>query len=298
MTHKLYKIEGGVICGAAEHSTSLRIVAMMDELQRIMQEKLPETRKKAFFFYYRRNIKTFLKLAWRCAALLIPSIIALWIRESYFDSLLQSLSVVTEEGIQAVRNSTNAQFGIIDNIALIPFLVFLPGMLRVIRQVFWNEPLIFKWDYHKGIRQNAGRFLLAALPICVIDAFLKWVVPSTPTLVLRAVWLVLLLPICIWFLLQAVYYQLGIWTGFRNAVILYIRTWPVTLAFLAVTALPFYILSEVAYLQIYKYIALLTLGFVYVIPIATIWMLYASAVFDKYINKKNYPDFYRKGMQR
>lgn len=260
-------------------------------------ERLPQTRKEAFYFYYRENLGTILNLGLRCAILLVPAIITLWLKESYFDGLLQGLSEVTAEGIAAIRNSTNALFGIIENIAMILFVVFLAGTLQVIRQLLWREILVFKVDYQKGIRRNGGRFLLAALPVGMIDAFLKWSVPSTPTFLLRAIWAVILLPICAWFMLQTVYYQLRIWEGFRNAVILYIRTWPVTLLLLAITALPFYIGSIVGYLQIFKYLALLIVAFVFVVPMTMVWMLYANEIFDKYINQENYPEYYRKGLQ-
>ena len=291
--------KGGMIFRVFCVFITLKIeVGMQDRFITDMGERLPQTRREAFFFYYRENLGTILNLGLRCAILLVPAIITLWLKESYFDSLLQGLSEVTAEGAASARNSTNALFGIIENIAMMLFVVFLSGTFQVIRQLLWKEILVFKVDYQKGIRRNGGRFLLAALPVGLVDAFLKWSVPSTPTFLLRAIWAVILLPVCAWFMLQTVYYQFRILEGFRNAVILYIRTWPVTLLLLAVTALPFYIGSIAGYLQILKYLALLIVAFVFVVPMTMVWMLYANEIFDKYINQENYPEYYRKGLQR
>lgn len=262
------------------------------------EERLPRTRKEAFFACYRENLGRMARLALRCTLSLLPAIITLWLKESYFDGLSQELPEATAEAIAAVRHSTDALFGIFENLSMLFFVLFLPGTLQVIRQLLWRELLIFKEDYRKGIRCNGGRCLLAALPVCLIDAVLKWCIPSTPTMILRAVWAVVLLPICAWFLLQTVYYQLKIRECFRNAAILYTRTWPVTLLLLLLTALPGYIGSVVGYLHILKYLALLIAAFALAVPMAAVWMLYACDIFDKYINRKHHPDYYRKGLQR
>ena len=47
-----------------------------------------------------------------------------------------------------------------------------------------------------------------------------------------------------------------------------------------------------------KYIVLIVLDLFYIVPLTMCWMLYASHIFDKYINKEHYPQIYRKGMRK
>ena len=83
----------------------------------------------------------------------------------------------------------------------------------------------------------------------------------------------------------------------RNSVILMIHSLPETLLLTAVSVLPFYFLSNISPLTLIKYFIILGLALLYIIPITMIWMLYASHIFDKFINKEHFPDYYRRGMQ-
>lgn len=47
-----------------------------------------------------------------------------------------------------------------------------------------------------------------------------------------------------------------------------------------------------------KYLLFIALAIFYVVPLTMCWMLYASHIFDQYINEKHYPSMYRKGMKK
>ena len=106
----------------------------------------------------------------------------------------------------------------------------------------------------------------------------------------------LILPAAVWVLLQNVYYKVSISGSIRNGVLCYLRSLPATLLLLLLTALPpFLVLSFVPVLV--RYPLLLLLAVFWVVPMTMVWLLYASHLFDRTINRETYPEICRRGLR-
>lgn len=178
------------------------------------------------------------------------------------------------------------------------FFLLFSGMARVIRQLLWQEPLLGWKVFKEGVRQNGGRFVQAILMLALPKALLRCLTPSVAADFLQGFWAVILVPVGVWVLQQAVYYRLSFWDSLKNAGIYYIRFLPMTLFLLLATALPFWLLFRFVHMVLIKYFGLILLMLVYAAPMTMVWLLYASYIFDRSINREHYPRLYRKGMGR
>ena len=262
-----------------------------------MEEYLPKTRKAMLRLCFRRHLGTILRLDLLSLLLFLPTVLVLAAKESYYAGILQNLKDPATEAVLAIGVHTNLLFGVFEALALLLFLVLLAGAVRVVRQLFWQEMYSFGSVFSDGIRRNTGRFLLVGLLIAFPGYVLNGLAATAVARMLYWVYLLVYLPICIWTLLQSVYYNQKLWPTIRNSAILLIRTLPETLLLTAVSVLPFYFLMNIAPLSLIKYYVLLGLALLYIIPITMIWMLYANHIFDKFINKDHFPEYYRRGMQ-
>lgn len=262
-----------------------------------MEDYLPKTRKEVLHFCFRKHLGSILRLDLLSLLFFLPSLLALVVKESYYMGILQNMENPVTEDVFALGVHTNLIFGVFEAAALLLLLVLMAGATRVIRQLFWQEMYSFGSAFKDGIRYNTGRFLLVGLLLVVPAYVLNCLVPTVPTRLLYWGYLLIYLPICIWTLLQSVYYNQKLWPTVRNSVILMIHTLPETLLLTAVNVLPFYLLSNTAPLTLIKYSILLGLALLYIIPITMIWMLYANHIFDKFINKEHFPEYYHRGMQ-
>lgn len=228
---------------------------------------------------------------------LLPMLAVLFGKDCYLADEYRSLEQPSQEKIVEIYQSAEALFGIFEMVAFVLFFFFFSGAIRVVRQLLWREPVFFKEDYKLGIADNKGSFLASSCVVSLFELLLRWQIPSPRIQVLEGILAVCIVPIGIWVLLLAVYYRLRFRAIIQNAVICYIRTLPVTLLLLAVTALPFLLVFRFQGLTAVKYLVLACLAFFYIIPVVMVWLLYASNIFDRYINQKQYPSIYRKGMR-
>ena len=263
-----------------------------------MDEKLPETRKGAFLDCYRRCFPTLLRLGLLCVVFFLPLLIVRFLKESCFLGAYEMLENPTDELIAAINLRLNIIFGLLDTGSFLLFVMLFSGVVQVVRQLLWREMYSFGSDFRTGLKSNLSGFFVSALPIAVPGFLLRCLPPSLSTNLLYWGLLTGILPVCIWSILQTVYYQLGFWAKLRNAAIFYIRTLPVTLLLMAVTLIPFYLTFQLSPLLIGKYLALILLALFYLVPVTIVWLLYASHIFDQLINESHYPAIYRKGLRR
>lgn len=262
-----------------------------------MREHLPQTRRAALWGCYRNHFGCILRLNMICLLLFLPMAVVLYLKESLLVNGYQSLEEATAAQINNLYIQLHGWLGLPEAGAFLLFILLFSGVVRVIRQLLWDEPFSFGGEFGIGLRRCAMGFLTAVLPAVVFWYVLKWAGTSLMTGILSVILLFAIIPVCIWILLQTVYYQLRYVESLRNSVILYIRTLPVTLLLTAATILPFWIVFSFAPLELAKYIILLVLVFVYITPVTMVWLLYASHIFDQYINKEHYPEIYRKGLR-
>lgn len=258
---------------------------------------LPLTRKDVFCECYREHFRLIFNTGLLCLAFLLPVIIVLFMRDLYIVSAIGALEEQTAEKIAAVYYQADAVYGLFQILAQTLFAVLFAGVVQLIRQLLWNEPIFFGDDLKRGFKSNSLRFGVTVFILSVVNYAINVFTGSIVNYILNGILVALILPVAIWFMLQSIYYNLGIFACIKNAILLYIRTVPMTLLLLVCTIAPFWLITNLINLILVKYIVLLVLYLLYIVPLTMCWMLYASHIFDKYLNKEHYPQIYRKGMR-
>lgn len=267
-------------------------------LEDYTESDLPDTRKDVFFECYREHFSLLLKIGLLCFVILIPVIIISLMRDFYVYSAWAALAEQTAENYVAICYAADAVYGLFQIIAQTLFAVLFAGVAQLLRQTLWNEPLFFGDDLKNGLKSNALRFGVTAFLLSLINYALSMLTGSIVTYILQGVFVVIILPVAVWFALQGLYYKLGIMASIKNAVLLYLKTVPFTILLLVFTIAPFWLIMNLISLLLVRYLVLIVLAVLYVVPLTMCWILYASHIFDKYINKEHYPTIYRKGMRK
>ena len=106
---------------------------------------------------------------------------------------------------------------------------------------------------------------------------------------------VIMLAISVFLLTLCSTYNIKLTTALKNSIILFVKNIFGTLKILCITILPLAIIFAVGniYLDLIAQVVLGLFGFSYCIMKIS---LYTNEFYDEYINIKDYPEFYRKGL--
>ena len=258
---------------------------------------LPSNRKEMFFDCYKQQFPLILRLGFLCLLLLLPMLVVLFFRDLYVLSALESLEKQTPENVAEIYTSANVVFGLMEMAAAEIFFVLLSGIMQIVRQLCWGEPVFFADDFKRGLKENALRFGLVGLVIAVLGYVVGLTANSNYSFLLYGIFVVVFVPLSIWILLQSLYYTLKWNKLIKNASVYFVRTLPVTIGMLAITVLPFYLVTSFVTDMLLKYLLLVVLAAIIVVPITMMWILYGLKTFDEYINKRAFSDMYRKGLR-
>ena len=260
-------------------------------------DDLPQTKKELFFDCYKNQFWLIFKCGFICLIIALPVLLTMVMCDWYVISAIEGLEDKSAENVLAVTYFSNMTYGAFKAVLFTLFAVLFSGVARVMRQLLWNEPIFFGDDYKNGLKSDALRFCITALIISAIHYVLGLFNNSVVTYIIYGVFAAFVIPVALWFLLQSIYYKIGVFASLKNALIYYIKTFPVTVLLTACSILPFWLVINFISLIIAKYIVLIILIVFYVIPLVMVWISYASKTFDKYVNKEHYPSIYRKGMR-
>ncbi len=251
---------------------------------------LPTNRREVFRDCYREQFPVIFRAGLAAAGAFLPYVVVLLMRDGY-------LSAQVAEGVayaDAYRTA-NTKYGVLFALAIGLFFLFYAGVIRVLRQLTWREPIFFGEDYRNGFKFDAFRFALVGVFVGIVHTLVKSLSDSVVTYLLQGVYLTIVLPSFAWFILQNVYYKVDFLGGLRNGILHYLRSLPVTLLLLFLTFLPFISVTVFAPTLV-RYVGLILLAVFWTVPVTMVWLLYASHLFDITTNRENYPQIYRRGM--
>lgn len=265
--------------------------------------QLPHNRTEVFVDCYKMRWGTILVIGLFvllfCLPLLCAEIFTDIVGTSIYDRLLKG--EITETEAIASLNSLRVLVALIDIPCWSCLAVGLAGATRVIRQLAWGEPIFFFSDFKQGVKESSLRFVVI-FAICALLNFVRefcqrWL---SSIFILSLVPFVLLifivLPVALWMLSQSTIYKVSFCRSFSNGIAFYGKTLLQTLATVVVACLAWFITLISAIIVKYVVFALVI---VLLVPAYLIfWFLFSSSIFDQYINKTNFPDFYDKGVYR
>lgn len=192
---------------------------------------------------------------------------------------------------------------------IVPCLLFagivMSGIFYIMRNLAWNEGVFIANDFWKGLKSNIKHFMLIILFWSVIFLFVSlnnlaleqaaivtpdqfFAKPVVNVIVrgLNAVFMIFATIMAMFAFTVTVNYKVKFRHLLRNSFILTLGLLPLNLFFLALTALPFLIITLFGLASFLSQIMLFVILFVGFSLIPLVWTIYSHWVFDKFINDK------------
>lgn len=266
---------------------------------------LPDNRGKQFFDIFKNDWKT---LFLSGLILFLFSIPFLTLEFFHWFTVINLPIQLQNQGIDDVTIYSSLQLTeVLYELGLIlcNLIIAIPlaGLARVLKRLVHGEGVLFKDDFFTGIKQNIWHFLL----LMFIYSFLRFAsqftyiyiknIPIVSEIVVgvsTGILFILFVPIILFMFAQDAIYKMNIWTNFKNSYQLAIRSILVMLIF-SLLIFGTYFISYIPLI----YVELIVWGFIIIIsPLYFLSLsLFTMSKFDRYINKDNYPEVYRKGLR-
>lgn len=265
---------------------------------------LPASRPAVFFDCWKIRHRLLLALG----GILLLFCLPLFVSHLTRDVLCASVAVGDGEAAAraAAILSLRLWFRLVDIPCWLILSVGLAGVIRVVRQLVFGEGVFLRNDFLTGIRQNggvtAGIFLTGALWLLLTE-FMGTLTGSVGGL--RYLPLVsgvlLLLPVGLLLFFETAVYRATVGGLLKNAMILYFRTVPTTLAAAVPLLIPFAVCTlfdTLGAMLFVKYVFLI--GYAVLLLPSTVMgdFLYCTSVFDRHINRKYHPEEVDRGIHR
>ena len=259
------------------------------------ENNLPHNRREVFFDVIKQRYDVILKLGVAIFLFMLPVLLIKAIGNITYNNMIEQGGYTYEE-LSAIGQT----LALIDILPISVLGFCFAGVMKVIRNLVWGEPIFFFKDFFSGIKQNRIYFVFVFLFFALINFLLSYINVLIEDELLRAIptvlCLTLLLPVGMFFLSATVVYNDGFLTILKNSVIFFIKSAPVCILFVLAFAASF--LLDYIELMVVRYILIIALIIV-ALPIYLIaWTLYSHSVFDKMVNSKLYPDYVDKGIYR
>ncbi len=268
--------------------------------------RLPATRRQVLADIYRNRLPLLLDLGLVLLLFFLPlgavSMLTLAQSADINHALVQGQITAKEAAVQLVQ-IRNA-----GNILLLPALVILAlglaGGANILKNLVWQEGVLFKGDFRQGIRSNWRCFGLTALLAGILNYTANYLVSlgffergtalewGLIAVLAASGIFTLAVP---FILIQSTLYNLGYMQKLSNALLLSMRTFFPTLGLALLNVLPFLVLLIDNYtVHIFAMILLPILAIPSLLLADT---LYVHSVLDKYVNREHFPEIYRKGLR-
>lgn len=272
---------------------------------------LPKNRREEFFFLVKMNYRQFVYLGIIFLLFILPVIAAYTLKNVHLGILHEAVQNAGDKSAEAAANYTNSFISIsslylwITFVLIIPPFISLGGIFRVLRQIIWFEPVFFKDDFIKGIKDNWKATLLAGIISSLGYVFSSYalILPGLSQYIIYlpyAVLLVVILPICLLIIEQSIIYQESNFKFFTNSLILYFKNLLFMLLFSFLCYLPFVLIYIGEIIGGFSYIVFNVVFMaltIFVTPLLFLTHLLNSfRAFDISINRSNYPQLVGKGL--
>lgn len=265
---------------------------------------LPVNRIQLFQFTYKTHLMFLIKLSLLLFCFAIPLLVVIILRGGAEQVLWKSVgNEISEEIVQLYFSQS-----IFLDLFYIPcFLIMgcgLTGAYSLMKRYTFGEGYLFKEDFFQGIKENGRECGMVTLCFSVVF----YLVSTSKNLislwnfnyyigivVFESIWKGILLCAYIFSLCQIVIYRNMIFRTMKNAVLFTFAELPKIAGIMAVTYLPLVLcfwVSSVIVVSIGLFIYLV-IGFGNAVLVTT---LYCQSCFDRMVNKRFYPELYRKGL--
>ena len=271
------------------------------------EQSLPVNRKQVFFRSFRSDYSVILLVSIFMTLLALPLIAVVFVALVRLTELSAADLTVRENVVAMYEVRLWMYMWCIPAMAVLA--IGASGGFYVIRRLVWNEEVKFFRDFGKGIKSNVLQFEIVTLIFSLFVFGISYGADLLtlnlnlggfyPYLIVIQVFLILLaLSFLLFQYCEIVVYKSGIFKQIQNSFLLTLGSLPRTFLALIGVLLPvllillFMFLSSILVLTILS-TALALVGFGYAVLLFT---LHCHYVFDKHVNKTNFPEIYRKGL--
>ena len=271
---------------------------------------MPHNRFQAFWDIVKIRYDVLLKFALIFFIFLLPLIIALFTKNVMIGKLDDAYrnAEIAEESYRSSLLQLNFIFVFIEAFCLILISIPISGIIRIYRLLTFYEGIVFKTDFFQGIKDNIKQVLLVFFFSSIFYIISKMSIHylmftnqndvlSTIIFFLPAVLSILIiLPISIMHINQISIYNNKYTQNIKNSFFLYLKSGFIILPISILLIAPlFLMIIKILYMPI---IVLMIYGIVWLPFMMLIIYLICNSVFDKYINKEQYPSIFDKGVYR
>ena len=184
----------------------------------------------------------------------------------------------------------------------------IAGLMRVLRNMVWGEPVSIRVDFWKGLKEDwkqytllttlIGIFLhamvynISSQHIATLAGELTWV--HTLGYVLSIIAIVLLVMMLIYLMPMITMYRNKFFVHVKNSILLLIAMLPMTILMTAIVGVVI-LLTQLSVLGVYVSMLLFIFGFA-LLPL--MWTTYVQYVMDKHINVREHNKAYNRGLYK
>ncbi len=268
-----------------------------------LSSDLPSNRKEVFFDCLKNRYGYLINCGIIMFLFSIPLFVLFFIKSIYLGALNQELNNGTIM-LSDYNAATFRYIFIYDMLVILSSFILsigLSGVIRIIRQISWIEPLFFLKDFTDGIKMNYKHisihlFIISLLYMisdltmhAPIDYNILKYIPALITIFI-------ILPVIMYNIVQTSIYNMTLIEENKNSMLLFFKSVPVCVIFSVIISITL-LLNLINNYTIKSLIFVLFL--IILFPVFYIsWFLYSSSVLDKYINNEYYPDIVDKGIVR
>ena len=264
--------------------------------------QLPHNRKEVFFDCLKMRFGTVVC----CGLLLLLFALPLVATEIVYDVVQLNIyngfvdGALTEAQASMYSGELQIYTSLAQIVGFCILAVGLSGVVRVLRQLIWGEPIFFGVDFKRGIKQNWLRFVEVFAVVAVVNAAsvacATFLGGSFVGYIPYGVLIFLAIPMGLFVLSQSAVYDVGIGKATTNALAFYGKKLWCTLLFTALAIV--FALLRLMPISAVKYL-LVSLSTVFLAPMyIMLWLLVSCSVFDEILNKENFPELYDRGVYR
>lgn len=282
-----------------------RIVMSEPAAEDFSADKLPKNRAKLFLYMLKNKPLKIYMNHWLTALFFLPLIVWSVLTMNYSNWLF---SLSAEEGITHL-----VEYWFTVYVSAIPLWVIgfvgLSGGLNVLRKLAWSDPVILKTDFLRGIKLSRKQFALIGLLWGIAYAILRYMIDwlgfyyrvfdNSISVIFGIFLCILLLMILIgmtvYMCCMSSLYNVTARQLIVGSFKLYFSDFFLATGVILLSISPIILLSltdyAIAYLIGYLLLFALLLGVMIIPP-----FLVCQHSFDRVINKKDYPDYYGRGL--
>ena len=269
---------------------------MKKEKQDFTAKKRPSSRKKQFVDIFSHRFLELFKISLLQAVFAMPLLVSVVLFYVFVKNAGDRNALFTVFLIQSASLLVTIPVNFIG----------MTGSLYCAKKLIYAEGEFASSSFFIGLREEWKRGMLfgfieglsAALTVIGLFAFIVIWSELSPSVTGLGIAVVIIQFVVVTMIMyhcmgQIVVYQNTLRNIFKNSFIIAMIRFPINLLFLVIH--PGIFIALVCIMEITMYVGVVLFIFLSMVSYL-IWMLNLIAAFDKYINKENYPDFYKKGL--